>query len=58
MNLLNTIKGFFNYSPKEVIKHFLGEELNDINKEILEQQEYMRVLEAKRNRVELMVFGS
>jgi hypothetical protein len=58
MNILSGLKEFFKYNHNQVIKHFLGEELNDINKEIILHQGYIRELEVKRNKVELMVFGN
>lgn len=50
-------KSMFQYSPKAVIKHFLCAELDDLTREIKEHYAYIRELEEKRNKVELMVFG-
>lgn len=58
MSIFKKIKSFFEYNPKEVIVHFLGQELNDLNMEILKTHQHLRQLESKRNRVELMVFGN
>lgn len=51
-------KSMFEYKPKEIIKHFLISELDDLTREIKEHYSYIRELEEKRNRVELMVFGN
>lgn len=57
-SIFQSLKSFFEYSPKEVISKFLGEELNDLNSEILQSREYLRKLERKRERLELMVYGN
>ncbi len=57
-SIFRSIKSFFEYSPKEIVSHFLGQELNDLNSEILQNREYLRKLERKRERLELMVYGN
>lgn len=57
-SLIESIKGFLKYNPKEIVSHFLGQELNDINSEILQRREILRNLERKRERLELMVYGN
>ena len=57
-SLIESVKGFLRFNPKKVISHFLGEELNDINAEILQNMEHIRKLERKRERLELMVYGN
>jgi hypothetical protein len=53
--LLLSIRNFFKYNPKSIIKHFLSAELDTLNKEILDVHQYLKKLEVKRNRIKLMV---
>jgi hypothetical protein len=53
MSIFNVIKDFFKYNPKEVFKHFFGAELDDLNEEIYQHQEYIRSLEEKKAKIVL-----
>jgi len=57
MNIFKKIKNRYQYNQQLIIKHFLSKELEDINKEIIQNREYQEILESKRDRVELLIFG-
>lgn len=56
--MIEFFKSITTYKPKEAINYFLSLELDDITKEIKEHYEIIKNLEAKRNRVELIIFGN
>ena len=58
MSILNSFKSFFKYNHKDVIKTFLKQELNDIYAEILRKNQEIKMLEKKRDELELMFFGA
>ncbi len=57
-NLFETLKSFFKYHPKQIMKRFFGLELDDLNREKLMKLEELRLLDARINKVELMLFGN
>ena len=58
MSLIKFFKDIFKYDKNSVIKHFLSAELDDINKEIIQNRAEREILETKRDRVESLIFGN
>lgn len=58
MKIVKSIKGFFEDNRKELVKRFLSDELDTMNGEIIRQAKYLNSLQRKRERLEIMVYGS
>lgn len=50
------IKSYFKFNFKEYLKRYAIAEVDDLNKEIAKEYEYIRQLETRRNKAETLAF--